>query len=78
MMPSHVEKCFAGDREVSRVLRRRSRWAWRTKDLTATSLKAASRRCHDDHKSKVAEPVSKCVSISMGRCKVLSQCNAPG
>jgi hypothetical protein len=48
------------------------------KDVTVMPSKAASRRYHDDHKSKVAEPASTHISISLGRCKVVSQCNGPG
>jgi hypothetical protein len=74
-MPSHAEKCFAGGRKVSRVLMRRSKRARWAKDLIIVPPKAASRRCHDDYKSKVVEPASTHVSISLGRCKVMSQCN---
>jgi hypothetical protein len=75
MTPSHTRKCFAGGRKVSGVLRRWSRRAWRAKDLTAMPPKVVSRRCHDDHKSKVAKPASTSVSISLGHCKVVSQRN---
>jgi hypothetical protein len=47
------------------------------KDLTVVPLKAVSRMCHDDDKSKVAEPASTHISITLGRCKVVSQCNGP-
>jgi hypothetical protein len=43
--PSLAGKCFVGGQKVPKVLRRRSRWARRVKDLTATPPKATSRRC---------------------------------